>query len=161
MTVSKLVRPVVVAALLLATSVPAYADLTAFIGSTTTPSNRQVKGVAAGLGLLIVGFEFEYADTKEDAPLAPRLRTGMGNILLQTPFPLAGLQFYATTGGGAYRETLGTRQETQLGVNTGGGVKVSLFGPLRARLDYRVFNLRGEPLHKTVHRLYAGVNLKF
>jgi hypothetical protein len=162
MTASKLVRPAVVAIVLLAaTSVPAYADLTAFIGTTTTPSNRQVKGFAAGIGLLVVGFEFEYADTKEEIPLAPRLRTGMGNILLQTPFPIAGLQPYVTTGGGAYRETLGTRQETQFGVNTGGGVKISLLGPLRARIDYRVFNLRGEPLHKTVHRLYAGVNLKF
>ena len=29
------------------------------------------------------------------------------------------------------------------------------------RLDYRVFSLRGTPLHKTVHRVYAGVNLRF
>jgi hypothetical protein len=141
---------------------PAYADATAFLGSTTTPANRTTKGVAVGVGLLIVGFEFEYADTTEDTvELAPRLRTGMGNILLQTPFPLAGLQFYATAGGGAYRETLGTRQETHVGINTGGGVKISLLGPLRARLDYRVFTLRGDPLHSTVHRIYAGVNLKF
>ena len=40
-------------------------------------------------------------------------------------------------------------------------MKISLLGPLRARVDYRVFRLRGEPLHETVHRVYAGLNMKF
>ena len=158
-------RPALLALLtLLLAATPAFADITAFIGSTTTPANRQVRGFAVGAGLLIVGFEFEYADTREDedeVELAPRLRTGMGNVLLQTPFPIAGMQFYFTTGGGGYREELGDQQETHFGVNTGGGVKIGLLGPIRARLDYRVFNLRGEPLHSTTQRFYAGVNLKF
>ncbi|MBI4265598.1 MAG: hypothetical protein HY657_14590 [Acidobacteria bacterium] len=146
----------------LAMAAPAYADATLFIGSTTTPANRTTKGVALGVGLLVVGFEFEFADTGETLlEAAPSLRTGMGNVLLQTPIPVAGMQFYFTTGGGVYRERLGTRQETHLGVNTGGGVKISLLGPIRARLDYRVFRLRGEPLHDTVHRVYAGLNLAF
>ena len=85
----------------------------------------------------------------------------MGNVLLQTPFAIMGFQPYFTTGGGIYRERLDTRQETQFGVNTGGGVKISLLGPLRARVDYRVFRLKGDPLYETVHRVYAGVNLKF
>jgi len=140
----------------------ASADATLFIGNTATPSSRQVKGFAVGAGLLVVGVEFEYANTSEDTEeAAPRLRTGMGNLLVQTPFAIAGVQPYFTTGGGAYRETLGTRQETSFGFNTGGGVKVSLLGPVRARLDYRVFKLRGDPLHDVVHRIYAGVNLKF
>jgi hypothetical protein len=143
-------------------SSPAAADATAFIGSTTNPSSRLAKGAAIGAGLLIIGFEFEYAQTSEDEiEAAPSLTTGMGNVLLQTPFPIAGMQFYATTGAGAYRETLGTRQETHVGVNTGGGVKVSLLGPLRVRVDYRVFKLQGDPLHSIVHRIYGGVNLKF
>jgi hypothetical protein len=153
--------PVTVFALLLA-STPAFADATLFIGSTTTPANRPAKGVALGVGLLVVGFEFEFADTSEaidDA--APSLRTGMGNVLLQTPFPVAGMQFYLTTGAGLYRERLGPRQETHAGFNTGGGAKITLLGPIRARLDYRVFKLRGEPLHSTVHRVYAGLNLAF
>ena len=156
-------RPLVCAILLvLAVSTPAFADATLFIGSTTTPANRQAKGFAIGMGLLVVGFEFEYAttaETPEDA--APSLRTGMGNVLLQTPIPVAGMQFYFTTGGGAYREVLVARQETHVGINTGGGVKVTLLGPIRARLDYRIFKLRGEPLHSTVHRVYAGLNLSF
>src|SRR5688572_3042779 len=143
---------------------PAYADATAFLGTATTPANRQARGFALGFGLLIVGFEFEYASAKEDIDDgAPALRTGMGNVLLQTPFPIMGLQPYATTGVGGYREQVGEggaiRQETNIGFNSGGGVKVSLLGPLRARFDYRIFKLRGDPLHDTVHRFYVGVNL--
>ena len=51
-----------------------------------SPANRAVRGAAIGGGLVIVGFEFEYADTTEDATAgAPSLKTGMGNVLLQTP----------------------------------------------------------------------------
>lgn len=141
---------------------PAAADLSVFIGSTTTPENRLMRGAAVGVNLLIVGFEFEYAQTNEaEADLAPGLRTFMFNGLLQTPFPIAGLQFYGTAGGGVYRETLLGGSETNVGVNVGGGVKVSLVGPLRLRLDYRVFTLRGNPLHSTPQRVYAGLNLMF
>ena len=148
--------------LVLSSAVPAFADATAFIGSTTTPANRPTKGVAVGVSLVIVGFEFEYAsasETPEDA--APGLRTGMGNVLLQTPFPVVGMQFYVTTGAGLYRENLGELQETHVAFNSGGGAKISLLGPLRARLDYRVFKLSGEPLHSVVHRIYAGINFAF
>ena len=154
----------VVAALLLlmVAATPAFADATVFIGSTTTPTSRTAKGVALGIGLLIIGFEFEYSDTGEDEEdAAPELRTGMGNVLLQTPFPIARMQFYFTAGGGGYRESLGPHQETHFGANTGGGVKVSLLGPLRARLDYRLFTLSGSPLHTRVQRVYAGANIAF
>lgn len=144
----------------------AHADLTGFLGATTTPSSRRVEGFAVGAGLLVAGFEFEYAHTREDltsSPLAPELRTFMFNGLLQTPLAIAGFQPYATVGGGAYRETLSipSESETSFGTNVGGGAKISLAGPLRLRVDYRVFKLRGTPLHSTVQRLYAGVNLKF
>ena len=156
-------RHVLFAALaLLLIASPAFADATVFIGSTVTPSNRLAKGVAIGVGLLVVGFEFEFSDTGESLEdAAPSLRTGMGNVLLQTPVPIAGIQPYFTTGTGIYREHLLTQQETHFGFNTGGGAKITLLGPIRARLDYRVFNLRGEPLHSTVHRVYAGLNLAF
>jgi hypothetical protein len=151
----------VLAALLLLPR-PASADATFFIGSTTTPANRAAKGFAIGAGLLIVAFEFEYSNTNEDVlDAAPSLKTGMGNVLLQTPVAIGGLQPYFTTGGGMYRERLGERQETSFGGNVGGGVKVSLAGPLRVRLDYRVLTLQGDPLHSRVHRVYAGANLKF
>lgn len=155
-------RLLLAAALLLMVSTPAFADATLFLGSTTTPANRPAKGLALGVSLLVVGFEFEFAGTSEAIEeAAPALRTGMGNVLLQTPIPVAGMQFYVTTGAGLYRERLGARQETHAGFNTGGGAKISLLGPIGARLDYRIFKLRGEPLHSTVHRVYAGVNLAF
>jgi hypothetical protein len=40
-------------------------------------------------------------------------------------------------------------------------VKVSLAGPLRLRIDYRVFHLGSDALYSPSHRLYAGLNLKF
>ena len=150
------------AVVLLGVASPAFADATAFLGTTSTPANRQARGFALGIGLLVVGFEFEYASTAEEPEdAAPGLRTGMGNVLLQTPFPVAGMQFYVTTGAGLYRERLGDRQETHAGFNTGGGAKITLLGPIRARVDYRIFHLRGDPLHSTVHRVYAGLNLAF
>lgn len=158
----RLTRLLILAGVLLSTSAPAFADATAFIGTTTTPSNRTAKGFAVGMGLLIVGFEFEYSSTSEEpSEAAPSLRTGMGNVLLQTPVAIFGMQPYLTIGAGGYREKLAEEQETHIGVNTGGGVKISLLGPVRARVDYRVFNLRGEPRHSTVHRVYAGINFAF
>jgi hypothetical protein len=157
-----LARSLSAVALLLAVATPAAADATMFVGTTSTPSNRTTKGFAVGAGLLVVAFEFEYASTGEDLlEAAPSLWTGMGNVLLQTPFAVMGLQPYVTTGGGLYRERLDTHQETHIGMSTGAGVKISLLGPVRARIDYRVFKLRGEPLHDTVHRAYAGLNLRF
>jgi hypothetical protein len=89
------------------------------------------------------------------------LKTFMFNGLLQTPVPIAGMQFYATAGGGGYRETLADVSETHVGINVGGGVKVSLAGPIRLRFDYRIFTLQGDPRHPRPQRFYAGLNLKF
>ena len=152
-------------AMLLATASQARADLTGFVGVNTSPTNRAVKGFAIGAGLVIVGFEGEYSDTSEDATLGgPRLQTFMFNGLLQTPIPIAGFQFYGTLGGGAYRESVSAQpngNETNFGSNLGGGAKISLAGPLRLRVDYRVFNLHGSPRHTPVQRWYVGINLKF
>ena len=149
-------------ALLALTSLPARADITAFIGANTTPANRQVRGAALGAGLLVVGFEFEYAYSPDDlAALAPSLKTGMGNVILQTPVAVMGFQPYFTTGVGMYQEELGAHSDTGVGFNTGGGVKVSLAGPIRLRVDYRVFKLGSGALNSPAHRFYAGLNLKF
>jgi hypothetical protein len=158
----RLARLLLFGALALSTASNAWADATLFVGTATAPSNRTTRGFAIGAGLLIVGFEFEYGDTVEDqVDAAPSLRTGMGNLLIQTPFAIAGFQPYFTTGAGVYRESLGGLSETNFGLNNGGGVKISLVGPLRARIDYRVFSLRGSPIEDTVQRLYVGLNLKF
>lgn len=153
---------VCVAAMVLAVPTRAAADITAFIGITPTPDNRAVRGLALGFGLLVLGFEFEYANTVEDALEGlPSLQTGSGNILIQTPIEVSGFQLYGTAGGGLYRERLVTQQETHFTTNVGGGAKIRLAGPLRLRLDYRVFRLQGSPLHSTYHRFYAGANLGF
>ena len=141
---------------------PAFADITGFIGANTTPKNRHTQGFAVGAGLLVVGFEFEYASTPDDpATLAPALTSGTGNILLQTPFAIFGFQPYVTSGGGIYRETLGAHQKTGFALDTGGGVKISLVGPVRLRLDYRVLKLGDAAVQSPVQRVYAGLNLKF
>jgi hypothetical protein len=164
------------AVLLAASARPAFADGTLFIGTmkpsdANNASRQTTKGVAIGAGVVVVGVEFEYAATGEDEEhFGPSLKTGVGNVYVQTPIAIAGLQFYATTGGGIYREksTAGQPSEvTKTGFtsNTGGGVKISLFGPLKARVDYRIFRLLGDkPLptwRSTVQRLYAGITLGF
>jgi hypothetical protein len=158
-------RKLLLAVVLLAfTPSAARADLTGFIGMNTTPTNRGVKGFSIGAGLVIVGFEAEYADTSEDEVLlSPRLRTFMFNGLLQTPVPIARMQFYGTLGGGVYRESFSAAEiaELNFGSNIGGGAKITLAGPLRLRVDYRIFNLRGSARHTPVQRWYAGLNLKF
>ena len=111
--------------------------------------------------MLVVGFEFEYANSSEDVTDGtPSLRTTAGNVFVQT-FGLPGFQLYLTTGAGIYRERLGTDEETAALLNNGGGIKVNIAGPVRARVDYRVFNLKGNPRHDIVQRIYAGVNLAF
>jgi len=137
---------------------PARADVTAFWG-VSTPETRSVRGLSAGLSLVLFGFEFEYANTTEDLTAGvPGLVTGMFNGLVQTP---TSTQFYVTAGGGVFRERLESTGETHVGTNIGGGVKLNLVGPLRLRLDYRIFNLRGAALHARPQRFYAGVNLAF
>jgi hypothetical protein len=148
--------------LVVGAAAPAWADVTGFLGANMTPSARQVRGGALGFGILIIGGELEYGFTPDDpAASAPSLKTGSGNVLLQTPVAIFGFQPYFTTGGGFYQEELGAHSDTGFAFNTGGGVKISLAGPLRVRVDYRVFKLGSGALNSPTHRLYAGLNLKF
>jgi Outer membrane protein beta-barrel domain len=152
----------VAASLVLAAAVPARADVTAFLGANTTPANRQVRGGALAFGLIVIGVEIEYAFTPDDVTAkAPALKTGMGNLVLQTPIAVFGFQPYFTTGGGFYQEELGPHSDVGFGLNTGGGVKVSLAGPIRLRVDYRVFKLGSSALNSPTQRVYVGLNLKF
>lgn len=155
-------RAALVAFCLVAAPGGARADVTAFLGVSPTTAARLARGASAGAGLVIVAFEVEAAQLTERATEgAPGLTTGMANVLVQTPLRVSGMQFYGTAGGGLYRERSGTLQETNLGGNIGGGVKITVAGPLRLRLDYRLFRLRGAPVNATYHRFYAGANLGF
>ena len=156
-------RAAIVGALLLAIATPARADITAFLGTNVTPDNRPTRGFALGITVIVVGFEFEYSNTSDStnpATLAPSLKTGTANLLLQTPVAIAGFQPYFTTGAGIYSETLGAHSDTSFSLNTGGGVKINLVGPLRLRVDYRVFKLGSGALYSPAHRIYAGLNIK-
>lgn len=159
--------------LLIAGAAPAHADLTAFVGAQTQPSTRFTRGISAGAGFLIIGFEGEYAQAGGDdvcpsaidlSECAPSLRTIMVNGLVQTPRGiLPKIQLYATAGGGYYRERFEPLDEDAkgFGTNVGGGVKIDLAGPLRVRLDYRVFRLTGDAVNKTSQRFSAGLNVAF
>lgn len=162
MQMTRVCAAALVTLIILTHASPVLADATAFIGATTTPENRQVAGFALGIELLVVGFEFEYSNSSEDLPsAAPSLKSGMGNVFVQTPFSILGIVPYATAGAGVYRERLGDFEHTDVGLNTGAGIKLSLVGPLRLRLDYRVFKLDRGALHSPTHRVYVGVNLRF
>ena len=157
-------RLVVTAAVLATCLIPrvAGADATLFLGRNSAEDDRAtLRGFAFGASMMILGFEFEYASSKEDqTAFRPGLRTTSGNVLLQT-VGVPAVQLYLTTGAGFYREHLATDDETAFLLNNGGGAKISVAGPIRARVDYRIFSLKGNPRRKTVQRLYAGLNLAF
>ncbi len=171
-----LVAPVLALVLVAAAPTPARADITAFLGvgrrattsGTAQPGlsqptyGRPVTGVAFGMGLLVLGFEVEGASHAEDATRQiPGLKTGMANVIVQTP--TGGAQLYATTGAGLFHESLGTVTDTNFATNIGGGLKLSLAGPLRLRVDYRLIHLHGQTTGTptNIQRFYAGLNLKF
>ena len=150
------------AVLLSACAGRAFADLTVFAGSVTT-TTRPAGGAALGLALQPVGLEFEYAGASPD-PVAgkPALQTGLFSLLIGTPFRTGGrIQVYGSMGGGVYRERLSGRARTDLAASGGGGVFLRVAGPLRVRIDYRLFALRGEALHRRPRRAYAGLNVAF
>ena len=153
-----------VLALTLTAAMPsiASADATAFIGRNSGGDDRSVtRGFSLGASMLILGFEFEYANsTEDDNTKRPSLRTTAGNVSVQT-FGLPGFQLYATTGGGVLPRAASIDEETGLLLNTGGGIKINIAGPLRVRIDYRVFSLRGNPQHTNIQRIYAGMNFAF
>jgi hypothetical protein len=180
---------VIIIGLLLVFGLPgtARADLTAFFGGLfrseigvgeLESTTRGTRGLAVGFSLIIVGLEFEWSQTGGDDPgegecvviadvrgvCTPGLATGMGNVLLQTPRGLLPVQLYATVGAGAYRARYEAVDENDygFGTNVGGGAKIELIGPLRLRVDYRVFNLSGGDLvDSTPQRIYVGANLAF
>src|SRR6185503_2076946 len=118
---------VLTAAGLLGTATPAWADVTFFLGVSPTPTSRPMRGFAAAINMLLIGFEFDYATTSEDvATGAPALKTGMLNALVMTPTKT---QLYLTAGAGFFRERFGTTGETGIGTSIGGGMKFTVMGP--------------------------------
>ena len=48
-----------------------------------------------------------------------------------------------------------------LAATAGPDARVGLAGPVRLRVDYRVFKLGSGALYSPAHRIYAGLNLAF
>jgi opacity protein-like surface antigen len=153
------VTAVLVTLILAVCPTPAAADATFFFGYAPKPSGRPVRGFALGATMAVVGFEFEYSNTDESqVPTAPGLKTYMFNVLLASP---TAFQVYGTVGGGLYTENVLDQSQTAFGTNFGGGIKFKLAGPLRLRIDYRVFALSGDAIEKSSQRFYAGANVAF
>ena len=150
---------------LLGTAGPAQADLTVFAGLQNQPSIRPTTGIALGVGLLVLGWEVEVARvTEESDEGAPSIATGTGSLYVQNPIPISGVQFYGIAGAGVFRERStqlpDAYQETNVHLAIGGGAKIALAGPLKLRLDYRIFKLRNS-VAKNPQRVYAGLALSF
>ena len=156
-------RAMGIALVLLSIAAPARADITAFIGANTTPDNRQVRGGALGFGLLIVGFEGEYAFTPGRSARGGAVaqdRDGQRRCCRRRCRSSASSRI-SRPAAGSIRRRSGSHSETGFALNTGGGVKVTLAGPIRLRVDYRIFKLGSGALYSPAHRIYAGLNLKF
>jgi hypothetical protein len=139
---------------------PAAADLTIFLGTTSSPSGQPHRGVSTGFTIVAVGIEFEYYHAGEDLPAGvPSLNLGSANVVFQAP--TGRFKFYGTVGVGVYYETLGEYSRTNTSGNVGGGLKVVIAGPLGVRLDYRAITLRDSLRDATEQRWYAGAYLNF
>ena len=83
-------RPALIAlGLLAATAAPARADFTAFLGATTTPTNRQVRGAAVGSGK---GFDTSNKENFDGI--------GLKNITTRVEFLNGTVDFDSTPGKG-------------------------------------------------------------
>ena len=83
-------------------------------------------------------FEIEYAITLGGATAGKSSSGGISaNLVVQTKSPIGGVRFYGIGGIGLYSETSGggVGSGAILARNVGGGVKITLGGPFRLRLD--------------------------
>ena len=112
-------------------------------------------GVAVGSGLLIVGFEFEYAHTERGSGrrLRRRSRPAWATCCCRRRSRSSASSRISRPAAPVYRETLGDAQETRFGIERRRRGEVSLVGPLRLRVDYRVFKLGSDALTRRAPRL--------
>jgi len=142
-------------------------DVSVFSGLITGRAARRSSGWTLGGGGPAVRYELESArSASNEAKHAPAVYTVMINVLVQSSDPRERIHFYGTFGIGLWGESFvnggGGSAE---GRNLGGGAKITIAGPLAARLDYRFFLFRGSPdgapSTPTPHRLSAGLTLGF
>jgi opacity protein-like surface antigen len=150
-----------VAALLVTAPTAAYADITAFLGAYLTPARQPVQGVSVGFKILVAGVEVEFVRATEDLEAhRPEIQEGSASALVETP--TGRIRLYGLLGGGLYRERVaGVSGDTSTSLHAGGGVKITLAGPIGIRVDYRLVNLNGRAENKRQQRVYAGLRVDF
>lgn len=149
------------AALVISGPAPAHADVTAFLGAFVAPTRQMAQGLAVGFKILVVGVEFEAVKATEDLDAhRPEIQAGSASVLVETP--TGRVKLYALLGAGLYRDLVaGVSEDISTSVHIGGGVKITLSGPVGLRVDYRMVNMNGRVEDKRQHRLYAGVRVAF
>jgi hypothetical protein len=155
-------------ALVLMNPVSARADATVLVGLTSVDALRPSYGFSFGYRPSAVGFEIEYLSTTPGDYSAG----GIFASLIVQPVTISKVQIFAVGGVGVWGEGFagGKRTGVLNAGNVGGGVLVPLAGPLRLRLDYRLF-LLGEvakeevgaiaPGTKHPQRIAAGIHFAF
>jgi hypothetical protein len=155
-------------ALVLMNPVSARADATVLVGGTSVDALRPSFGFSFGYRPSAVGFEIEYLSTTPGDYTAG----GIFASLIVQPVTISNVQIFAVGGVGVWGEGFagGKRTGVLSAGNVGGGVLVPLVGPLRLRLDYRLF-LLGEvskeevgaiaPRTKHPQRIAAGIHFAF
>ncbi|MFQ5792380.1 MAG: hypothetical protein ACE5JI_18075, partial [Acidobacteriota bacterium] len=108
----------------------------------------------------MLSLEGEDARSREEEG-SPSLTLVSGSLLLISPVEIVRLRPYFVSGLGIYRQISGGLKETSVAATEGLGLFFRLGGPLEGRLDYRVVQLRGEPLEEKQKRFYAGLSLHF
>jgi hypothetical protein len=158
-----LIRTAWLAALFVMLPMSARADVTVLVGVMSVGGPRPAVGWAFSYCPSVVGFEIEYFGTPGGATTDHSSAGGIFASLIVQPATTSNLQFFAIAGFGIFDHGGGVYNAT----NVGGGVKIRIVGPLRLRLDYRLFVLgdlqdgdRG-PTTKYPQRFSAGLQLVF
>jgi len=155
-------------ALVLMTPLSARADATVLVGLTSVDALRPSFGWSFSYRPSAVGVEVEYLSTVPGDYSAG----GIFGSVIVVPGTISNVQIFVLGGVGVWGEGFdgGKRTGVLSAANVGGGVLVGLGGPVRLRLDYRLFRL-GEvaeaevgaiaPSRKHPQRIAAGLYFDF
>ena len=155
-------------ALVLMNPVSARADATVLVGLKSVEGLRPSFAWSFGYRPSAVGVEVEYLSTRPGDYSAG----GIFGSVIVIPVTIAKAHIFVVGGVGVWGEGFegGKRTGVLSAVNVGGGVLVDLTGPLKLRLDYRLFRL-GEvskeeigaiaPSRKYPQRIAVGLYFDF
>jgi hypothetical protein len=148
-----LTRAAWLVALVLIDPVSARADATVLVGLTSVDDPRPSYAFSFGYRPSAVGFEIEYVSTMPGDYSAGGI---FASVIVQ-PVTISKVQIFTVGGVGVWGEGFegGKRTGVLTAGNIGGGALVPLSGPLRLRLDYRLF-LLGEVSKEEVGAIAPG-----